>query len=377
MRNYLGQTGLFKKFSNIPGWKTKRHLVVLESDDWGSVRMPSVIVYDTLSEAGFNFAIDEGFRFNRYDSLETACDLADLYEVLSTVKDCMGRPAVLTPVAVVANPDFDRILNSGFAEYFYEPFTETFKKNPGCENSFSLWKEGMERRIFVPQFHGREHLNVKVWINALKNGNERAHKAFNNQMWGITTADDPTVRVEFMAAFDFLDVTDLIYHKEVIDTGLDLFKDLFGYSATYFVPPNGPLSTKLENFCFEKGIKYLSLPRKQSEPVGNGLTRTRIHWMGKKGKSGLRYITRNCFFEPSDMATGWVERCLSEICEAFRWQKPAVISSHRVNFIGALYPENRKNGLTQLQQLLKQIVNTWPDVEFITSAELGELMNNG
>ena len=26
---------------NIPGWRTKRKLVVIESDDWGAIRMPS------------------------------------------------------------------------------------------------------------------------------------------------------------------------------------------------------------------------------------------------------------------------------------------------------------------------------------------------
>ena len=30
---------------NIPGWRTKRHIVVIESDDWGSIRMPSKEVY--------------------------------------------------------------------------------------------------------------------------------------------------------------------------------------------------------------------------------------------------------------------------------------------------------------------------------------------
>ena len=33
---------------NILGWRTKRHIVVIESDDWGSIRMPSKKVYDKL-----------------------------------------------------------------------------------------------------------------------------------------------------------------------------------------------------------------------------------------------------------------------------------------------------------------------------------------
>lgn len=37
---------------NIPGWRTNRKIVVIESDDWGSIRMPSQEVYvieDTVS----------------------------------------------------------------------------------------------------------------------------------------------------------------------------------------------------------------------------------------------------------------------------------------------------------------------------------------
>ena len=30
---------------NIPGCRTNRHIVVIESDDWGSIRMPSKEVY--------------------------------------------------------------------------------------------------------------------------------------------------------------------------------------------------------------------------------------------------------------------------------------------------------------------------------------------
>ncbi|GAF03251.1 hypothetical protein [Saccharicrinis fermentans] len=54
-----------------------------------------------------------------------------------------------------------------------------------------------------------------------------------------------------------------------------------------------------------------------------------------------------------------------------------MISSHRVNYVGGLDVQNRSRGLKQLEQLLKQITKTWPDVEFITSEELGKIVANG
>jgi hypothetical protein len=71
----------------------------------------------------------------------------------------------------MTNPDFLKIRDSGFTKYYYELFTETLKKYPEHSGSFDLWKQGMENRLFKPQFHGREHVNSKVWLEALqKNG---------------------------------------------------------------------------------------------------------------------------------------------------------------------------------------------------------------
>jgi hypothetical protein len=368
---------LWKNVSNLPGWRTRRKLIVFESDDWGSIRTPSREAFENLRADGVDLESDAGYLYNLYDSMATAKDLASLFEVLDSVRDGSGRPAVFTPVSVVANPDFKRIRESGYRNYFYEPFTETLLGHAGCEGSFDLWKEGMGKRLFVPQFHGREHLNVAVWMRALQAGLPAPLSAFNNGMWGISTAHDPGIGLEFQAAFDFLDPADLSVHREVLESGLKLFEQLFGYRATCFVPPNGRFASGLESLCSQEGIRLLSVSRMHRSPLGNGKEERQVHWLGKRSRSGLRYTTRNCFFEPVEQGRQGVDSCLYEISAAFRWNKPALIGTHRVNYIGALYPENRDHGLTSLGTLLKRIVNRWPGAEFITSAELGEIMNHG
>jgi hypothetical protein len=370
------KAGIARNLSNVFGWTTNRHLIVLESDDWGSIRMPSIDVFNNLSKDGIDWSSDGGYRFNRYDSLANSEDLESLFEVLLSVTDSTGKHVVFTPISLVANPDFTRIRQSDFNEYFCEPFTETLKRYNGCENSFKLWKEGIANRLFVPQFHGREHLNVSVWMKALKGNHKRIRKVFNYGMWGISTVNDPAIQVELQSAFDFTDKNDLNYQKKVIDSGLKMFKDLFGYNAVYFVPPNGPFSSELEAICTEGGIKYLSIAKMHNEPIGQGRTKKSLHWLGQSSKAGLIYVTRNCFFEPGIPGRDWVDSCLKEIEIAFKWHKPAVISSHRVNYIGALHKANRDSGLKYLSLLLKQIMKNWPDSEFITSAELGEKITN-
>ncbi|NOR88212.1 MAG: hypothetical protein GQ527_11435 [Bacteroidales bacterium] len=157
---------------------------------------------------------------------------------------------------------------------------------------------------------------------------------------------------------------------------MNLFETLFGYKASYFVPPNGPFNNSLEEIAAQKGIEFMFASKIQQEVLGNGKTRNKYYWLGKKNKHGQCYMSRNCFFEPSLKNKDWVESCLEDITRAFRWKKPAVISSHRVNYIGGLKLKNRNNGLKELEKLLKAILIKWPDVEFKTSAELGAIIAN-
>ena len=67
----------------------------------------------------------------------------------------------------MTNPDFRKIAQSGFQDYYYELFTETLKRYYPNDNVFSVWQEGITARLFQPQFHGREHVNVQMWLEYL------------------------------------------------------------------------------------------------------------------------------------------------------------------------------------------------------------------
>ena len=50
--------------TNLRGWKTRRKLLVIESDDWGAIRMPGPEAWARLLKAGIR--VDR----SRYDSLD-------------------------------------------------------------------------------------------------------------------------------------------------------------------------------------------------------------------------------------------------------------------------------------------------------------------
>jgi hypothetical protein len=367
-------TVLSRHIRNLPGWHTHRRIVVIESDDWGSIRMPSRLVYKKLLNAGLDLNGGDGLRFSLYDSMATSSDLELLYEILYSSRDYNNASAVLTAISVVANPDFEKIRECGFQQYYYEPVTETLKKYTGSETTFKLWKEGIRNQVFVSQFHGREHLNISLWMNALRAKDHETLLAFNEGMWAFVPKNNFRKRLEYEAAFQLSELSELEEHIEILRDGLGLFEKLFGYKAEYFVPPNGRINNKLNFTCYGNGIKFRSASNIQIESVGNGKDKRVLHWLGQEESNGIRYIIRNCIFEPSVPGKDWVDSCLNDMKIAFRYYKPAIISTHRVNFIGIHDVSNRDNGLRELTRLLKAILRIWPDVEFMITNQLGKLM---
>lgn len=367
---------VLRNLSNVPGWRTNKKILVLESDDWGSIRMPSIEVHEAMKEKGLCPYSGTQPSYNAYDTLASADDLSELFGVLSSFKDESNHPCVMTPVSLVANPNFERIEKNGFETYYHEPMTATLERYYPNSKVFDLWKEGISSGVFIPQFHGREHLNIAEWMRALRSNDADTRFAFSNGCWGFRRRQsNGHPLISFQAAFDLHEQADLNIQGKSIEEGLQMFHSIFGYTARFFVPPNGPFNRSLEKIAAMHGIRYMSTPKIQIEPLGKGQNRRVLHWLGQKNNVGQRYLIRNCFFEPWQGGIDWVERCLKEIEIAFNWKKPAVVSSHRINYIGALNLGNREKGLKLLSRLLTRIQNRWPDVMFLSSAELGALID--
>ena len=371
---------MFKRLThnlvNVPGWRTDRHLVVIESDDWGSVRMPSREVYEQFLKEGIRVDRDP---YCRYDNLATKEDLEILFETVASVRDKNGRPAVLTADTVVANPDFRKIREADFREYYYEPITVTMKNSPAHANVFEVWKEGMEAGVFHPQFHGREHLNVQKWLNVLREGKDRiTRRAFDLGTFGLTSHVSPEIQGNYMGAFDSALQEDVERYGVIIREGLDLFESLFGYRSSSFIATTYTWSPLIEPYLKSNGVKYLQGLVTQHIPLDKGHTFVykKTNFQGRRSSSGLIYLMRNCFFEPAQYGDKYdfVDECLSRIKCAFRWGKAAVICAHRLNFIGNIDSTNRDKNIVMFRKLLAEIVKHWPDVEFVTSDELGQLV---
>lgn len=369
MGNYLRELAF--SALNLKGWHTKRKYVVFESDDWGSIRMPSIDVYNSLLK--LNIRVDK-CHYNRLDSFETTDDLNSLYETLFTVKDINGNPAVLTANVLVANPDFERIRLDGFSKYHYLKLNEDKRING--EEIIQAYKKGLKAGCFVMQSHGREHLNIHRWMSYLNTNSNESRIAFDHGVYGISTTITLENRKSFLPAFDFENSEQESFVNEVAIDALRIFKDLFGYKSESFIPPNYTWGRGLESVLYNNGVKYLQGGFSHRYVTKNNRPESRrFRITGVKSKSGLIELSRNSGFEPSFKRDfDWVNNCIGDINKAFKLRKPAIISTHRVNYMGNMDITNRDVSLRLLEKLLKEIKKLWPDVEFMSSDELGKII---
>ena len=363
---------------NTLGWHSNRKIIIIESDDWGSIRMPSIETLNRLINQRLKFNLE--FGYDKYDTIASQSDLENLFEVLNSVHDHNNHPAVITANTVTANPDYEKIKSSEFSTYHYELITETLKNYYPQADPFIVWKQGIDGNVFHPQFHGREHLNVRLWLNLLRKNVNGAREAFYETVFTqlMNISDDN--RVSVLAAYDYQDKSEQQFIKNSITEGLQIFENLFGYRSASAISPCYVWDDFVEKCYLDEGVKFIQGSFFQSYPTyltEQKNKKGQFHFSGERNKNGQYYLVRNCFFEPSQYPnTDYVDDCMHRIKIAFRWKKPAIISAHRLNFIGSLDVRNRDRNLKSLSILLRKILNKWPDAEFMTSDQLGSMILN-
>lgn len=357
---------------NVLGWKTNRKIVVFSVDDYGNVRLDSKKAREKLDKKGLKATK----RFDQFDTLETTEDLSMLFDVLESVRDSIGNPFVFSAFAIPCNINFENMKANAYSTYEYELLPQTFEKLASFQpqaynNTWEVWKNGMTAGLIQPQSHGREHFNLNAFNSKLENKDYELLLALQNRSF-ISFGDTGHATVKSSAAFEFWKLSENEQLKDIISDGLNQFEKVFGFRSTHFNPPGGREHPYIHKTLKENGIKYLDTPFVKQEHQGEGKYKRILNWTGKKNKEGQVYCVRNVVFEPTFGPSKGVGNALRQIATAFDWNKPAVISSHRVNFCGHIDPENRKVGLTALKELLDAIVKKWPDVEFMSATQMME-----
>lgn len=360
---------------NLRSKKFDEKLLVIESDDWGSLRTESRVVRMELNKISSRI---KGDPYSQLDGIASSSDLSALYEILSSVKVIDSKHPIFTANFCMANPDFEKIKKSNFEKFYFERFDDTIKKQPASELTLDLWTEGIGNRYIQPQLHGREHLHALAWLSELRRGNDTLLKAFDQGAWGVPyEALDAQRRGNLQAA---LDVYGLMGETEFqhgwIEEGARFFEDYFGFKSKTFIAPAYTWSEDVHKQLANAGVESLQGIKLQYQPYGKSYRKS-LRFTGEKcRKSGLYFFPRNVFFEPSLFPEkDWYSETLNGVRKAFEKQQPAIIGSHRINYIGKLEEANRTENLKLLKQILQKVVELYPDVRFISSDQLLEVKN--
>jgi hypothetical protein len=360
---------------NIHGWKTKRKIVVISVDDYGNVRLDSKKAREKMDKAGLKM----NSRFDALDTLETREDLEALYEVLASVKDKNGNFATFTPYSLSCNIDFEAMADNNYSEYVSEILPITFEKialkdSKAYSGAWKLWQEGIEKGLMKPQFHGREHFNLHIFNDLLIKQDQDFLKVIK-QNSHVSVPSHKNYKNGWTAAYSFDQIKETEPFLNNVTEGLKAFKEVYGYDSKVFTPPAQQFPLHLELELRDLGVLYIDRPRSLKRHLGNGQFQMEKHKLG--GGTDMTELVRNVVFEPThNRGFNWVDFTFKQVEAAFRMNKPAHISSHRVNYCGHINEENRKVGLTALKQLLDKIVKRWPDVEFVSADQLGDMIAN-
>lgn len=359
--------------SNFKSWRSNRKLLVIESDDWGSVRIPNS---ESLGNLPLQFRKFYNSAYSRFDTVANGEDLEALFEVLGRHRDKNGNPAVFTANAIMANPDFKSIIKSNFGEYTYHTFRYTLD-NYYAEDVWSMWLQGISAGVFHPQLHGREHVDVSRWMQMLQEGNEVYLDAIHRGIYAVDYSLGEK-KSNLTTALDICNQENLVTKTKALKEAIEIFKENFGFKSLSFIAPSYTWNHEVEKVLKEGGVLFLQGIKNQKIPqLDSEFSYSyKPHYLGERNALSQTYLVRNVFFEPTLLPnSNNLRDALSRINWAFRLGQPAIMGSHRVNYIGAIHRQNREKNLQMLDQLLSIVKRKWPEVEFVTSDQLGKIIN--
>jgi len=243
-----------KNLQAIPGKKTNRKILVIESDDWGHVSMPTMSAYHKLQ----NFGIPvKHCAYSTYDFLENYNDIEILNNFCSSFRYINGSPLKITANFIMANPNFEYIKDSNYSEYRYIDLKETYMMHQGSLATFSSIQESFKNSTLIPQLHGREHLQVNHWLGALRERDNETSYAFDLGVVGHPSEYGKKSGIHFLSAFHVKCLSDLDFIGQSVLDGSRLFNQIFGFQSKTFIAPRYIWPVEVEKIFKKAGIHTL------------------------------------------------------------------------------------------------------------------------
>jgi hypothetical protein len=368
---------------------SSRKVIVFESDDWGSCfAFPSLAVYElrrrTLQGNGTEKIWDDLPK----TTLEDPDDMERLFRVLERYKGRDGRPARFQANYVMANPSA-KVVNGSLAKYQMVSLPEVpegWAKRDIIEKS----KEGVRRGVWHREFHGYAHVNYRRHEADLRNGEGNAYpREFRKEWYCWMKSNQP----KFSSVQEYYNElgewsSNLSYGEQLRDIreGLAIFKSVFGENPRSVVAPFYIWQGKTERALGKMDVRVIQGKNRQYNVLGMRNRADSLderiadnlwpHAMGNfNRKWRIRYLHRNVDFEPGENPSAWF-RAYEEIRAAWRRGEPAIVSTHRINYVD-FEKQTVEANLEQLDRLLACIRQNDPEAVYLIDWEVAQLYESG
>jgi hypothetical protein len=168
------------------------------------------------------------------------------------------------------------------------------------------------------------------------------------------------------------------------DVAIEVFTDLFGRPPGSIIAPDYTWDGRCEEMWASRGLHVVQAKREQRHPhrrsggLGDRLAKVVMRGWERLRRPEIVYLERNCRFEivQSKDADISVRQCVADVRAAWERGEPAVIETHRVNFVN-LAPEVEDLGRAGLDRVLEEVSRSEPGPLFLTDFELGQLHRRG
>ncbi|MGD0477866.1 MAG: hypothetical protein ABSB29_06845 [Nitrososphaerales archaeon] len=358
-------------------WR-KIHGVVFESDDWGLCgEGKDRSTHERLASLGYDM-YSKAQRRSYTNTLETEEDLDRLYRTLMSFRDSIGRNPVFTANFVMTNPSFSQISASGFTRYHSVPITLGFPGTWALRNSVvQAWHRGIKNKLIVPEYHGFSHFNYPRWLEGLRKGDKKLLDFFKEEMF-TTSEQNPTVSEYGVASVSGVEYDSFEQQYSSITKGMRIFKSVFSSYPKSTIPPNDILNS-LSLLAFARaGIGLVQSERRKITSI-LGLNqpdpRTPIDAL-RRVLLQLTVITR--MYRNVRLEIGEQEEtsALELSSRVFALGSPAIVGTHRQNYVGGVDSKAVDQGVKRLEDFLAGLCED-PNLFFLTSSEASQLSSKG
>lgn len=314
----------------------KHPVLIFESDDWGA------------------------------GPLIQAQSLNRIKSMLNRYQDKYGHHPVMTLGVILSVPDTRKIQTEKYKVYFE-------KKLDHAEflSIKNVMLKGLENGVFDLQLHGMAHYWPNNLMYALQK-NDKVKDCLNADEF-LATETLPSVLQSRWTDTTTLPTMPLKEHEiqSAVREEVNVFTQIFGLTPKIVVPPTFVWTAQVESYWYEQSVEYLVTPGRRFEGRSDTGAPSGMGWKiynSQMSDSGLRYIVRNDYFEPSlghsaDMAMSYLEK-------KTKLAQPTLLEIHRSNFIQGR--EQTDMSLAELEKVIVNACKNYPELMFLSTKELAD-----